>query len=236
MLPRERLDNLLQRWRTATPPSDDAVRARVWRRIHASPTPRRGWRAAWTALTRPALRLAFFGACAAALAAFVLLGLEMRRSRELAARNAELARRYVQWVDPQLVLAPAPATGGPEAFATELGWMRETLKLSPEQFARIQALHAQSSPQLRALAARVAQLREEFAAFEETRRTTGEVDFLEFAQFVSERRRVDRAWAESRRALVLATADAMAPAQREAYLALFHADASGLRPPRPPVN
>ncbi len=214
------------------------MRAQVWRRIHASPTPRRRLREAWAALTLPGLRLAFFGACAAALAAFVLLGLEMRRSRELAARNAELARRYVQWVDPQLVLAPAsaPATGGPEDFATELGWMRETLKLSPEQFARIQALHAQSSPQLRALAARVAQLREEFAAFEETRRTTGEVDFLEFAQFVSERRRVDRAWAESRRALVLATADAMAPAQREAYLALFHADAGGLPPRRPPVN
>ena len=234
MLPSDRLDELLNRWPEAPPPCDDEVRAGVWRRINAAPI--RPWHEAWAALLRPRLRLALAGACLIAIVASALLVLEMRRSRELSARHAELARRYVQWIDPQLALAASPAAGGPAAFETELGWMRDALKLTPEQFARVKALHEQSSPRLRALAARVAQLRDEFAAFEDTRRTRGEVDFLEFAQFVSERRRIDREWAESRRALVLATADAMAPAQREAYLALFQPGA-GRAPPGPlPAN
>lgn len=98
-------------------------------------------------------------------------------------------------------------------------WMRQDLRLDETQVARIRALHEQSSPQLLALARRVAQMRREFAAFEKTRRSTGEVDFLEFARFVDEQRALDHECVDSTRRLVAATADVMRPEQRRQYLA-----------------
>lgn len=107
-------------------------------------------------------------------------------------------------------------------LGAQLGWMQESLHLSPEQFARIKALHEQSSPRLVTLAAEVARMREEFAAFERERQTTGNVDFLEFARFVEQRRAVDRECTESTRRLILATADVMSPEQRERYRMLLN--------------
>jgi hypothetical protein len=104
---------------------------------------------------------------------------------------------------------------------SQLAWMQQTLQLTPDQFTRIKALHEQSSPRLLALAAQVAQMRGEFAAFEQERRTTGEIDFLEFARFVEQRRTVDRECAESTRRLILAASEVMNPQQREAYLAFL---------------
>jgi len=104
---------------------------------------------------------------------------------------------------------------------SQLAWMRQTLRLTPEQFARIKALHEESSPRLLALAAQVVRMRGEFAAFERARRTTGQIDFLEFARFVGERRAVDRECAESTRRLILATSEVMNPQQRETYLAML---------------
>lgn len=98
-------------------------------------------------------------------------------------------------------------------------WMRHDLRLDEMQIARIRALHEQSGPQLLALAARVAQMRREFAAFEKTRRTRGEVDFLEFARFVDEQRALDRECLDSTRQLVAATVEVMRPDQRRQYLA-----------------
>ena len=104
---------------------------------------------------------------------------------------------------------------------SQLAWMQQTLQLTPEQFARIKALHEQSSPRLLALAGQVARMRGEFAAFERERQTKGQIDFLDFARFVEQRRTVDRECAESTRRLIVAASEVMNPQQREAYLAFL---------------
>ena len=88
----------------------------------------------------------------------------------------------------------------------ELSWMKSELQLDDAQFARIRDLHQESSPRLRALAAQVAQMQTEFAAFENTRRTADRVDFVEFAQFVQARRTINQECLDSTRNLVLAAA------------------------------
>ena len=105
----------------------------------------------------------------------------------------------------------------------QLAWIRDELHLSNAQYARIKELHEASSPRLRALAAEVARMHEEFAAFERTRRTTDRVDFLEFADFVETRRNINRQCLESTRQLVQATADVMNPEQRAHYLGIVSA-------------
>jgi mevalonate kinase len=107
--------------------------------------------------------------------------------------------------------------GNPSGLDAQLAWMKSSLHLSDAQFEHIKVLHAQSSPQLQALATQVARMRAEFAAFENTRRTTGEVDFLEFARFVEQRRAVDRECAESTRRLIVAAVSVMTQQQRDQY-------------------
>ncbi|HXQ81402.1 MAG TPA: hypothetical protein VN775_08825 [Opitutaceae bacterium] len=102
----------------------------------------------------------------------------------------------------------------------QLAWMKSELQLSDEQFARIRELHEASSPRLRALAAQVAQMQAEFAAFEKARRTTDRVDFIEFARFVEVRRNISQQCQDSTRRLVLAAASEMTPRQRERYLGI----------------
>jgi hypothetical protein len=102
----------------------------------------------------------------------------------------------------------------------QLSWMRSELGLTDAQFARIRELHEASSPRLRSLAAQVAQMQTEFTAFENTRRTSDRVDFVEFAQFVEARRQVNRECLESTRRLIQETADAMTPQQREHYFGI----------------
>jgi hypothetical protein len=109
---------------------------------------------------------------------------------------------------------------GLDSLEGQLAWMKEELKLSDAQFARIKELHEASSPRLRALAADVARMQAEFAAFENTRRTSDRVDFIEFAQFVETRRNINRECQESTRQLVLASAGVMTPEQRTHYLGL----------------
>jgi hypothetical protein len=115
--------------------------------------------------------------------------------------------------------AHRPARG--DNLDAQLAWMQESLQLSPAQFARIKTLHEKSGPRLLALAAQVGRMREEFAAFERERQTVGQIDFLEFARFVEQRRNVDRECAESTRRLILAASAVMNPQQRERYLALL---------------
>ncbi|HWA84863.1 MAG TPA: hypothetical protein VG710_01460 [Opitutus sp.] len=105
----------------------------------------------------------------------------------------------------------------------QLTWIRDELHLSDAQYARVRELHEASSPRLRALAAEVARMQDEFAAFERTRRTTDRVDFLEFAEFVETRRTINRQCLESTRQLVQATADVMNPEQRAHYLGMVSA-------------
>jgi hypothetical protein len=106
-------------------------------------------------------------------------------------------------------------------LGSQLEWMQRTLQLSPEQYARIKTLHEQSSPRLLALAAQVARMQSEFAAFEQERRTTGQIDFLDFARYVEQRRAVDRECAESTRRLIVAASEVMNPQQRLAYFAFL---------------
>jgi hypothetical protein len=107
----------------------------------------------------------------------------------------------------------------------QLSWMKSELQLSDAQFARIKELHQASSPRLRALATQVAQMQAEFTAFENTRRTSDRVDFIEFAQFVEVRRNINRECLDSTRSLVLAAAGEMNPSQREHYFGIVAASA-----------
>jgi Spy/CpxP family protein refolding chaperone len=109
---------------------------------------------------------------------------------------------------------------GLDSLDGQLAWIRDELKLTDAQYAQIRELHEASSPRLRALAAEVARMQAEFAAFENTRRATDKVDFIEFAQFVETRRNINRECQESTRRLVMATADVMTPEQRAHYLGL----------------
>ena len=109
---------------------------------------------------------------------------------------------------------------GLNSLEGQLTWMKDELKLSDEQFVRIKELHEASSPRLRALAADVARMQAEFAAFENTRRTSDRVDFIEFAQFVEARRNINRQCLESTRQLVAASAGVMTPQQSAQYLGL----------------
>lgn len=112
---------------------------------------------------------------------------------------------------------------GLDSLEGQLAWMKEELKLSDVQFTRIKELHEKSSPRLRALAADVARMQAEFAAFENTRKTSDRVDFIEFAQFVETRRNINRECLESTRQLVLASAGVMTPEQRTHYLGIVSA-------------
>lgn len=112
--------------------------------------------------------------------------------------------------------APAPAN----TLDGQLAWMKSELKLSDAQFARIKELHQASSPRLREMAVQVAALQAEFASFEKLRRTSDQVDFLEFARFVEARRSFSRECLDSTRRLVLAAAEVMNPRQRQRYIQL----------------
>jgi hypothetical protein len=111
----------------------------------------------------------------------------------------------------------------PESLDGQLAWMKSELRLSDAQYARIRELHEASSPRLRALAAQVAQMQAEFTAFENTRRATDGVDFIEFAQFVETRRNINRECLDSTRQLVQAAASEMTPLQREHYFGIVAA-------------
>jgi Spy/CpxP family protein refolding chaperone len=124
------------------------------------------------------------------------------------------ASAHVAWY-----LAQRPCTGN--NLECQLEWMKTELKLNDEQFARIKVIHEQSSPRLLALAAQVARMREEYDSFEHERTTSGQVDFLEFAHFVEQRRAVDRECLFSTRQLVADAAGVMTEKQRARYLGLL---------------
>ncbi len=108
-----------------------------------------------------------------------------------------------------------------DELSCQLTWIRNELKLTDAQYSRVVAIHEASSPKLLALAAQVAQLREEYAAFDRQRLATDQVDFIEFARFVEQRRAIDRECLALTRQLVAATSNTMSPEQRERYLDLL---------------
>lgn len=110
-----------------------------------------------------------------------------------------------------------PAT---DSLDGQLAWMKTELNLTDTQFARIKEVHQASGPRLRAISTQLAQLQAEFQSFEKSRRTSDQVDFLEFARFVETRRSVRRESLDSTRQLVMAAAEVMTPEQRQRYLQL----------------
>jgi capsule polysaccharide export protein KpsE/RkpR len=118
-----------------------------------------------------------------------------------------------------LAMADDPQPGA--SLGSQLAWMKTSLHLDEAQLARIQALHEASAPRLLALAAQVEWMRGELDAFEKTRQTEGRIDFLEFARFVDERRRLDHECQISTEQLVAQAAEVMTPQQRAQYLSLL---------------
>lgn len=106
-----------------------------------------------------------------------------------------------------------------EPGADVVAWMQTDLQLTAEQTARIRALHDATRPQLRELVLRATTLRRELETFEATRRQEGRVDFLAFARFVEDWRRIDRLRAATTRELIAATAGELGAEQRVRYLA-----------------
>lgn len=103
----------------------------------------------------------------------------------------------------------------------QLDWMRTELKLTDEQFAHLRAIHEASSPRLMALAAQVAQMRDEYAAFEHERMSDGQIDFVDFARFVEQRRAINRECLDTTRRLVAAASQTLTPTQRARYLGIL---------------
>jgi hypothetical protein len=101
-----------------------------------------------------------------------------------------------------------------------LAWIRDELDLSQEQFDRLARLHEMTEPRLLALADQLDNLRRQFSEFEAQRKGVGEIDFIEFSEFIVQRRETENAYEDSSRSLVLASAELMEPEQRQRYLSL----------------
>jgi hypothetical protein len=166
--------------------------------------------------------LVFAAACALAVLAFVEWH-EAQRQRQV---NAELARQYLRVIDPAL-----GAPGESDSMDRELVWMRDELRLSPAQYARIRELHETLNSELVALEKDRLRVRQETAALEEERRTEGQIDFLVFAGLIKVRQDLDLQSFHSMQRLVSATATIMTPEQRRRYLDYVQAAIS--TPPQP---
>jgi hypothetical protein len=213
------LDELLDRWNPVHPDTSGLKRD-VWRRIAAVRPGLLVQLGAW--LRRPAFPLVFAAACALAVLAFVEWH-EAQRQRQV---NAELARQYLRVIDPAL-----GAPGESESMNRELVWMRDELRLSPAQYARIRELHETLNSELVALEKDRIRVRQETAALEEERRTEGQIDFLVFAGLIKVRQDLDLQSFHSMQRLVSATATIMTPEQRRRYLDYVQAAIS--TPPQP---
>jgi len=110
--PRDPLDDLLERWQAESPPAPMAPE--VWRRIAAAESAPAtvnapaGWLARLeTVFTRPSFAVVFVTAC-------VFLGLflaEARLARLQAERNAQVARQYLELIDPLFAVSGQPGPG-----------------------------------------------------------------------------------------------------------------------------
>lgn len=219
--PQDPLDNLLDQWGKTTP-APDRLEPEVWRRIAVSDNPDTapGWfDRLKTVFARPSFSVAFAAAC-------ILLGLflfQLRVSHQHEQRNHQLVQSYLRLIDPLLESQTGlPATHGRENLDALLAWMKTDLQLNDEQLSRVRNIHEQLSPQLVSLASKVAQMQQTFATFEQTRTSAGQVDFVEFARYVEQRRHLDRECNESTRKLIAEASDVMTPQQREQYLQLLN--------------
>jgi hypothetical protein len=213
------LDELLDRWNPVHP-DISGLKRDVWQRIAAVHPGLLVQLGTW--LRRPAFSLLSTASCALAVLAFV----EWHEARRQHQVNAELARQYLRVIDPAL-----GAPGESDSMDRELVWMRDELKLSPAQYARIRKLHETLNSELVALEKDRLRVRQETAALEEERRTEGQVDFLVFAGLIKVRQNLDLQSFHSMQRLVSAAATIMTPEQRRCYLDYVQAAIS--TPPQP---
>jgi hypothetical protein len=218
--PPDPLDALLDRLGDATP-KPDRLEHEVWRRIalaDATETSPNGFARIKALFARPSFTIAFAAACLL----FALFLTELRSSRQQARRSMQLVQSYLRLVDP--LLDPernTPADRTTDNLDEMLAWMKNDLQLDEQQLARIRNVHEQLSPRLLALAGQVTQMQRTFAEFEKERQSAGRVDFIEFASYVEQRRRLDRECTESTHRLIAAASDVMTPKQRQQYLQLL---------------
>jgi hypothetical protein len=217
--PKDPLDTLLDRWGQATP-TPDRLDSEVWRRIavtdnlDASP----GFiERIKTIFARPSFTIAFATACVL----LALLLVQVRITHQQAQRNLQLVQSYLRLVDPLLDPELNSPTRKSENLDALLAWMKTDLQLTDQQLARIRNVHEQLSPHLLTLATQVSQMQRAFTEFEHERKSEGQIDFLEFARYVEQRRRLDRECTESTRKLIAEASDVMTPQQRQQYLQLL---------------
>jgi len=219
-LPNDPLDTLLDRLGQATP-TPDRLEPEVWRRIAVADN-----LDAETSLftrvksmfARPSFSIAFAMACVL----LTLLLAEVRTSHRQAEHNVQLVQSYLRLVDP--LLDPqlnTPAARSSENLDGMLAWMQNDLRLNEQQLAHIKNVHEQLSPRLLSLAGQVAQMQHTFTEFEKERQTDGQVDFLQFARYVEQRRQLDRECVESTHQLIAEASDVMTPKQKQMYLQLL---------------
>lgn len=210
------LDTLLDRW-SQNQLDPQRLEPEVWRRIAIADAEEKPsfWEGLRTAFLRPSFALAFGTACI--LLALFLVQLHVSHREQ--ARSQDLAQRYLHLVDPLLQSDAAAITPAKsENLDVLLAWMKSDLQLSDAQLARIRDVHQQFGPHLQTLSARVAQMQQALADFEKARQSIGQIDFVEFARYVEQRRTLDRECNESTRKLIAEATELMTPRQREQYL------------------
>jgi hypothetical protein len=223
MPPKDPLDDLLDRWIPACPAASD-LQQDVWRRIANAQGPVGGsgllaQLGAW--FRRPAFSFLFAAACALGMLVLVAWH-EAWLQRQV---NVELARQYMRIIDP---VSGAP--GGSDSVDQGLVWMRDELRLSADQYARIRELHEALFSELAAVEKERLRVRQETAALEEERRTEGQIDFLVFAGLIKIRQNLDLQSFNSMQRLVSASAMIMTPEQRRRYL--YYVQAALSTPPQ----
>jgi hypothetical protein len=223
MPPKDPLDDLLDRW---NPACCDAfgMQQDVWRRIADAQivAARAGFLVqlgAW--FRRPAFSFLFAAACALGVLAFV----EWHEAWLQRQVNAELARQYLRVIDP---VSGAPS--GSDSMDRGLVWMRDELRLSPVQYARIRELHEALNSELVTVEKERLRVRQETVALEQERRAEGQIDFLVFAGLIKIRQNLDLQSFNSMQRLVFASATIMTPEQRRRYL--YYVQAALSTPPQ----
>ena len=184
------LDDLLGRW-TPKPASPESVEADVWRQIGRRRRMRTGLLCAAAGL-----------AVGVGLASLVIRG-RLRSDRDLQAR-------YVEALD---LRAREPA----DSIDATLAWMKDDLHLTPEQYARVQALHRDAQQKLVALHREIAEADRAAKALEDERLKRDRIDFIAAETLSEEERSLGRQGSLVVSNLVRATSAILDPTQRERY-------------------
>lgn len=106
------------------------------------------------------------------------------------------------------------------ALECEMEWLRDELKLSEEQFARVEQIHSQRSEEIRALSKKVRELELLLAELEAERVREGYVDFLELRDYMEAKRKLDEACQKSTSDLIVSVGNLMDLEQRKRYLSI----------------